>query len=150
MVAVIASAFFGSISGSAIANVATIGNFTIPMMKKLGYKPEFAGGVESAALTGGNIMPPIMGAAAFIMAELPGIPYITFLFVLQLFIHAVLYFSSILIQVRFKAVKLNLKAIPQNEIPKLKDIIKWKYLSPLFLPIIVLIYFLFKGYDPYR
>jgi len=89
-----------------------------------------------------------MGAAAFIMAELLGISYISVC--IAAFIPAVLYFSSILIQVRFEAVRLNLKAMPQNEIPKLKDIMKWKYLSPLFFPIIVLIYFLFKGYDPYR
>jgi len=148
MVAVIASAFFGSISGSTIANVATTGNFTIPMMKKLGYKPEFAGGVEAAASTGGNIMPPIMGAAAFIMAELLGIPYISVC--IAAFIPAVLYFSSILIQVRFEAIKLNLKAMPKNEIPRLRDVMKWKFILPLFLPIFILIYFLFIGYDPYR
>jgi len=148
MVAVIASALFGSISGSAIANVATTGNFTIPMMKKLGYKPEFAGGVESAASTGGNIMPPIMGAAAFIMAELLGIPY--FSVCIAAFVPAIFYFTSILLQVRFEAIKLNLRAMQKNEIPLFRDIMKWKYISPLLIPIIILIYFLFRGYSPYR
>lgn len=148
LVAVIASAFFGSISGSTVANVATTGNFTIPMMKKLGYKPEFAGGVEAAASTGGNLMPPIMGSGAFIMSELLGIPYISIC--AAAFIPAVLYFSCVLFQVIFEAAKLNLKAIPKSEIPNLKDIMKWKYISPLFIPVIVLIFFLFRGYDPYR
>ena len=148
MVAVIASALFGSISGSTVANVATTGNFTIPMMKKLGYKPEFAGGVEAAASTGGNVMPPVMGAGAFIMAEILGVPYLSICAAAA--IPAILYFTSILFQVRFEAVKDNLKPMPKDEIPKIIDFLKWKYLSPLLIPVFTLLYFLFKGYDPYR
>lgn len=148
MVAVIASAGFGTMSGSTVANVATTGNFTIPLMKRLGYSAHFAGGVESAASTGGNIMPPIMGAAAFVMAELLGIPYLSVCIAAA--VPAILYFISVLISVRLEAVRTNLRPIPEDEIPKPGETLRWGKLAPLFLPVIALLAFLFMGYDPYR
>ena len=148
MVAVIASAFFGTFSGSALANVATTGTFTIPLMKRLGYKPEFAGGVEAAASTGGQLMPPMMGTAAFIMAELIGISY--FAVCVAAFIPALLYFGSILLLVYLRAIKHNLSPMSKSEIPSIKEVLKIKNLAPLLLPIAVLIFYLYKGYDPYR
>jgi TRAP transporter 4TM/12TM fusion protein len=114
-VAVISSALCGMVSGSSVGNTVTTGSVTIPMMKKTGYRPEFAGAVEAAASTGGQIMPPIMGAAAFLMAEYTGIPYarIALLAVLP----ALLYFAGIYIAVHLEAVKMGLKGIPKEELP---------------------------------
>src|SRR5699024_6907427 len=106
-VAVIASALEGTVSGSSVANTVGSGSFTIPMMKKLGYKPEFAGAVEAAASTGGQLMPPIMGAAAFLMAEFTGEPYGTI--AMRAILPAVLYFTGIYIAVHLEAKKLGLK-----------------------------------------
>lgn len=135
-VAVISSGLFGSISGSAVANVVTTGQITIPMMKEVGYKPSFAAAVETAASTGGLIMPPIMGAGAFIMAELLGIPY--FSVVKAAFIPALLYFISILIAVHFEAKRQNLSGLSPEKLPSLKKTL----LSGMhtILPIVILIY----------
>jgi TRAP transporter 4TM/12TM fusion protein len=148
MAAVVASALFGTISGSAVANTATTGNFTIPLMKRLGYRPEFAGGVEAAASTGGQIMPPIMASGAFVMAELLGIPYLKIC--IAALVPAVLYFICMFSSIRFEAIKSNLRAVPREEIPSLREVLTWKRLAPLFIPFAILIIFMAKGYTPYR
>ena len=134
-VAVVASALEGMASGSSVANTVGSGSITIPMMKKMGYRPEFAAAVEAAASTGGQIMPPIMGAAAFLMAEFTGIPYgrIAVMAILP----AILYFTGIFIAVHLEAKKSGMKGIPKELLPKVKDLIKDIY---LLLPLIALIY----------
>lgn len=144
--AVVASGLMGTISGSSLANVVTTGSFTIPLMKKLGYKPSFAGGVEAAASSGGQIMPPIMGAAAFIMVEMTGIPYLQI--VKASFIPATLYFISIFIMVHFEAVRLDLKAIPRKDLPDVKESIKNSL--PLLIPIFTIIFLLIMGFSPLK
>ena len=133
-VAVISSALCGMVSGSSVGNTVTTGSVTIPMMKKTGYAGEFAGAVEAAASTGGQIMPPIMGAAAFLMAEYTGLPYarIALLAVLP----AVLYFTGIYIAVHLEAKKLGLKGIPKDQLPKLSVLMKKIY---LLAPLVVLV-----------
>ena len=133
-VAVISSALCGMVSGSSVGNTVTTGSVTIPMMKKTGYKPEFAGAVEAAASTGGQIMPPIMGAAAFLMAEYMGIPYAQV--ALKAILPAVLYFTGIYIAVHLEARKLGLKGIPKEELPKMRVLIKKIY---LLAPLVVLV-----------
>ena len=141
-VAVIASGFLGSINGSAIANVVTTGTFTIPLMKKTGYSKEFAGAVEATASVGGQILPPVMGAAAFIMAEMIGISYSRI--IVYAAIPAVLYYVGIIIQVHLRALKKDLRGIAKGELPKAKDIMKDK--GHLLIPIAFLIYMLlFSG-----
>lgn len=138
-VAVLGSAFFGSISGSASANVAATGSVTIPMMKKLGYRPEFAAAVESAASTGGQILPPIIGTAAFLMAEILSIPYTTI--VIAAAIPAILYFLGAFMDVHFEAMKEDLLPIPEGEVPPLKEILKtasYRIIIPLILFMIML------------
>lgn len=137
-VAVVSSGAFGSISGSAAANVATTGTFTIPLMKKLGYKNYFAGAVEAVASTGGMIMPPIMGSGAFIMAEILGIPYVAV--IKAAFIPALLYYISLMIMVHLEAIKLGLKGLSKEECPKLRDVIITR--GYLLIPLILLIYLL--------
>ena len=134
-VAVISSALCGMVSGSSVGNTVTTGSVTIPMMKKTGYKPEFAGAVEAAASTGGQIMPPIMGAAAFLMAEYMGVTYgqVTLWAILP----AVLYFGGIFISVHLEAKKLGLKGIPRSELPRFKYLIRNVY---LLLPLVFLIW----------
>ena len=134
-VAVISSALCGMVSGSSVGNTVTTGSVTIPMMKKTGYKPEFAGAVEAAASTGGQIMPPIMGAAAFLMAEYMGVTYgqVTLWAILP----AVLYFGGIFISVHLEAKKLGLKGIPRSELPRFKYLIHNVY---LLLPLVFLIW----------
>ena len=134
-VAVIPSALCGMVSGSSVGNTVTTGSVTIPMMKKTGYKPEFAGAVEAAASTGGQIMPPIMGAAAFLMAEYMGIPYGQV--ALKAILPAVLYFTGIYIAVHLEAKKLGLKGIPREELPKLRELLPRVY---LLLPLVVLVW----------
>ena len=134
-VAVISSALCGMVSGSSVGNTVTTGSVTIPMMKKTGYKPEFAGAVEAAASTGGQIMPPIMGAAAFLMAEYMGIPYGQV--ALKAILPAVLYFTGIYIAVHLEAKKLGLKGIPRNELPRLLELLPRVY---LLLPLVVLVW----------
>ena len=114
-VAVISSALCGMVSGSSVGNTVTTGSVTIPMMKKTGYKGEFAGAVEAAASTGGQIMPPIMGAAAFLMAEYTGVPYAKI--ALLAILPAVLYFTGIYIAVHLEAKKLGLRGLSRDELP---------------------------------
>lgn len=134
-VAVVASALEGMASGSSVANTVGSGSITIPMMKRMGYKPEFAAAVEAAASTGGQIMPPIMGAAAFLMAEFTGEPYGTI--AVRAILPAILYFTGIFIAVHLEAKKLGMKGIPREELPKAKELVKEIY---LLIPLIVLIY----------
>ena len=134
-VAVISSALCGMVSGSSVGNTVTTGSITIPMMKKTGYKPEFAGAVEAAASTGGQIMPPIMGAAAFLMADYVGVPYSNI--IVRAILPAILYFLGIFIAVHLEAKKLGLKGVSRDQLPRLRTMIKDTY---LLLPLIVLIY----------
>jgi len=143
-VTVLASGMMGTISGSSVANVVGVGSFTIPMMKKLGYDKEFAGGVEAAGSTGGQIMPPIMGAAAFLMAEFIGIPYLDV--VKAAVIPAILYYTGIWISVHLEAKRKGLKGIPRNELPKIKDVFLNR--GHLALPLIVILYLLVDGATP--
>jgi len=145
-VAVLSSGLMGTISGSSVANVAGTGSLTIPMMKSLGYKPEFAGAVEASASTGGQLMPPIMGAAAFLMAEFVGIPYVDV--VKAAIIPAILYFSGIWIGVHLEARKFGLKGIPRDKLPKIGRIIIER--GHLAIPLVVVIYLLVSGYTPMR
>ncbi|WP_307190066.1 TRAP transporter permease [Geomicrobium sp. JCM 19038] len=138
-VSVVASGFLGSINGSAIANVVTTGAFTIPLMKKIGYNRNFAGAVESSASVGGQILPPVMGAAAFIMAETLGVPYTDIILIAIL--PALLFYLGILAQVHLRATKLDLSGIPKSELPSIKDVLKER--GHLLLPIVFLIYMLF-------
>ncbi len=139
-VAVISSALCGMVSGSSVGNTVTTGSVTIPMMKKTGYKPEFAGAVEAAASTGGQIMPPIMGAAAFLMAEYVGVPYSNI--IVRAILPAVLYFLGIFICVHLEARKLGLKGIPRDELPKFSHLIGKIY---LLLPLVILVYLVSSG-----
>ncbi len=145
-VATVSSAMFGMISGSAIANVATTGHFTIPMMKKLGYRPAFAGAVESVASTGGQITPPIMGAGAFIMAELISMPYLRI--ALAAALPAFFFYLSIWYAIDFEARKRNALPLPKEMIPPWGKVLTWKNTGPLVLTMGVLLYFLFRGYTP--
>ena len=139
-VAVISSALCGMVSGSSVGNTVTTGAITIPLMKKNGYRPEFAGAVEAAASTGGQIMPPIMGAAAFLMIEYTNKEY-SFI-ALRACLPALLYFAGIFISVHLEAKKLGLKGIPKSELPKFRDVIKSWY---LVLPLVVLTYLIIKS-----
>lgn len=137
-VAVIASALFGTMSGSPGANVVVTGTFTIPMMKKIGYKPYYAGAVEAVASTGGIIMPPVMGAAAFLMAEFLGIPYAKV--AIAAFLPALLYYIGVFCQVDFEAAKMQMKGLSPEEVSPVRQTLKKGWL--IFLPLAVLIYFL--------
>ena len=139
-VAVISSALCGMVSGSSVGNTVTTGSVTIPMMKKTGYKPEFAGAVEAAASTGGQIMPPIMGAAAFLMAEYMGLPYKDV--AVKAILPAVLYFTGIFIAVHLEAKKLGLKGLSRDEMPAWKDLGRKSY---LLLPLILLVWLVSSG-----
>ena len=139
-VAVVSSALCGMVSGSSVGNTVTTGSVTIPMMKKTGYPGEFAGAVEAAASTGGQIMPPIMGAAAFIMAEMTGFEYSQI--IVRAILPAFLYFLGIFLGVHFKAKKLGLKGLPREELPK------WGKLLPkiyLLVPLVLLVYMIVAG-----
>lgn len=140
-VAVLSSALLGTVSGSSVSNTVGSGSFTIPMMKKLGYKGEFAGAVEASASTGGQLMPPIMGAAAFLMAESLGMPYITI--VKAAIVPALLYFTGIFITVHLEAKKLGLKGLPREELPRFLPLFLRK--GYMILPLIVIIWFLCAG-----
>ena len=139
-VAVVASALEGMCSGSSVANTVGSGSITIPLMKKTGYKPEFAAAVEAAASTGGQIMPPIMGAAAFLMAEYMDLPYMQV--AVKAILPAILYFAGIFITVHLEAKKLGLKGIPKNELPKVSYLLKKVY---LLLPLVLLIALVSSG-----
>jgi TRAP transporter 4TM/12TM fusion protein len=143
-VAVISSGMMGTISGSGIANVVTVGQFTIPLMKKFGYKAAFAGGVESTASMGGQIMPPVMGAVAFIMAESLGIKY-SEVCIAAIF-PALFYYGSAFWMVHLEASKNNLVGLPKDQLPSALKALKEKWY--LILPLAVLIYLLFSGYTP--
>lgn len=134
-VAVVASALEGMVSGSSVANTVGSGAVTIPLMKRTGYKPEFAAAAEASASTGGQIMPPIMGAAAFLMAETVGVPYSNI--VVKAILPALLYFAGVFITVHLEAKKEGLKGLTREELPRLKPLLKQSY---LLLPLILLIY----------
>lgn len=145
-VAVLSSGLMGTVSGSSVGNVAGTGAFTIPMMKKLGYRPAFAGAVEAAASTGGQLMPPVMGAAAFLMAEFVGVPY--FDVVKAAVIPALLYYIGVWLGVHYEAKKFGLKGTPREELPKFKDLFLEK--GHLAIPLVVIVYLLVSGYTPMR
>lgn len=136
--AVVASSLFGSVSGSAVANVVATGTITIPLMQSVGYKPEFAGAVEATASTGGQIMPPLMGAAAFIMAEILGIPY--YKVALGALIPALIFYTAVFTMVHCRARKFNLVGIQSDTIPDMKELLKIGGIY--FMPLIVLVYFM--------
>lgn len=134
--AVLSSALFGSVSGNSVANVVSTGVFTIPLMKKIGYSPRYAGAVESVASTGGQIMPPILGSAAFIMAQLVGVPYVDIM--IASIIPALLYFATVFMMIDLQAAKLGLKGMPKESLPKLREVMKSE--GHLFIPLLVLIF----------
>ncbi|MCM3690945.1 TRAP transporter permease [Neobacillus niacini] len=134
--AVLSSALFGTVSGNSVANVVSTGVFTIPLMKKIGYSPRYAGAVEAVASTGGQIMPPILGSAAFIMAQLLGVSYLNI--VVASIIPALLYFFTVMIMIDFQAAKLGLKGLPKHQLPNIKKVLIND--GHLFIPLIVLIF----------
>ena len=134
-VAVVASAFEGMVSGSSVANTVGSGSVTIPLMKKTGYKPEFAAAAEASASTGGQIMPPILGAAAFLMADYVQVPYSNI--ALKAILPAVLYFAGVFITVHLEAKKMGLRGLTKEELPRLKPLLKKLY---LLLPLVLLVY----------
>lgn len=144
-VAVFASGLMGMINGTSAGNVVSTGSLTIPLMKKVGYPAKTAAAVEAAASSGGQIMPPIMGAGAFIMAEVTGIPYTDI--VIAAIIPSVLYFASVYFMVDIQATKLGMRGLSKSELPIFKELLKQVY---LFIPIIILIYTLFAGYSVIR
>jgi TRAP transporter 4TM/12TM fusion protein len=143
-VAVLSSALMGTLSGSSVANVVGTGSFTIPMMKRLGYRPEFAGAVEATASTGGQLMPPIMGSAAFLMAEFTGVPYVQIIAAAT--IPALLYYSGVWSGVHFEALKYDLKGMPKDQIPRALRVFKER--GHLVIPIIIVIWLLISGFSP--
>ncbi|NLD05686.1 MAG: TRAP transporter permease [Synergistaceae bacterium] len=145
-VAVVSSGLMGTVSGSSVANVCTTGMFTIPLMKSVGYEPHFAGAVEAVASTGGQIMPPVMGAGAFIMAQFLGVPYLEV--ALAAVVPALLYYFAVMVQVHFEATRLGLKGIPWAQLPPLWPLLKSK--GFLLIPLIAIIYFLLAGFTPLR
>ncbi|MEL6206441.1 MAG: TRAP transporter fused permease subunit, partial [Pseudomonadota bacterium] len=144
-VAIFASGLMGMINGTSAGNVVATGSLTIPLMKRVGYSKQTSGAVEAAASTGGQIMPPIMGAGAFIMAEITGIPYTEI--AVAAIIPAILYFVSVYFMVDFEAAKLGMRGMREDELPKLNRMLKQVY---LFVPILILIYALFVGYSVIR
>ena len=142
--AVVASGFMGSISGSAVGNVVATGSFTIPMMKKVGYRPHVAGAIEAAASTGGQLMPPIMGAGAFLMAEFTNISYLTIIKVAL--VPAVMYYLTVLIFVHFEAKKNGLAGQPKDQLPRAMDVVKRGL--HFIVPVAILIYVLVANYSP--
>ncbi|GHS98968.1 C4-dicarboxylate ABC transporter [Synergistales bacterium] len=144
--AVVASGLLGTISGSSLANVVTTGSFTIPLMKKCGYRGSFAGGVEASASSAGQIMPPVMGAAAFIMAEMTGISYLEICVAAT--IPAILYYISVFLSVDLEARRTHLKTVPKDEVPPLWGTLK--RCIPLLFPIVTLIALLVVGYTPLK
>ena len=142
-VAVITSSLFGTVSGSAVANVMTTGTFTIPLMIRTGYRPGFSGAVEAVASTGGQLMPPIMGAAAFVMAEFLGVSYLTVAgFAL---LPALLYYVAVFVAVHFEARRIGLVGLPKADLPRLKEVLVER--GHLFLPLVVIVAVLLAGYS---
>lgn len=144
-IAVVASALFGTISGSAVANVYATGTFSIPMMKKLGYKPAFAGAVEACASTGGQIMPPVMGAAAFVMADVTGVPYVRIM--AAALIPALLYYISLFLMVDLEAARLGIRGLSREDLPTSRQVVSQLH---LLLPVAVLVAALMAGVSPMR
>ena len=140
-VSVLASGLMGTISGSAVANVVTTGAFTIPLMKSVGYKPHFAGAVEAVASTGGQIMPPVMGAAAFVMAEFLGTSYSKVM--VSAILPAVLYYLAAYLMVHLEAQKTGLKGLPKEQLPKIKPLLKTR--GHLILPLFIIVFLLVSG-----
>ena len=140
----ISSALFGTISGSAVANVMVDGWLTIPLMKRTGFNPPFACAVEAAASTGGQIMPPVMGAAAFVMAEFTGIPYITIC--LYAMIPALLYYFALFMSIHFMAGRMGLRGIPREELPRLKKVLAAR--GHMFVPLVIIVYMMTAGFTP--
>jgi len=145
-VAVLSSALMGTVSGSSVANVVGTGSFTIPMMKRLGYRPEFAGAVEATASTGGQLMPPIMGAAAFLMAEFTNIPYARIIGAAV--VPAILYYFGVWAGVHFEAKKSGLRGLSREELPKFKRIVVER--GHLIIPLVAIIYLLVTGFTPMK
>jgi len=145
-VAIVASTLFGTVSGHSVANVYGTGTFTIPLMKRMGYKPAFAGAVEAAASAGGQIMPPIMGAAAFIMAEILGVSYLSIC--AAAILPAILYYVAVFASTHVEALKMGLRGLSREEVPKLRDTTRRG--AHFFIPIFLLIYVLVRGYTPFR
>jgi TRAP transporter 4TM/12TM fusion protein len=145
-VSVIASALFGTISGHSVANVYGTGTFTIPLMKKTGYRPEYAGAVEAAASAGGQLMPPIMGAAAFIMAETLGVSYLSIC--KAAILPALLYFTALFAATHFEALKNGIARVPRSSLPPIKQVVYngFHFIIPIFL----LIFILVQGFTPFR
>jgi TRAP transporter 4TM/12TM fusion protein len=143
-IACVSSALFGTISGSAVANVMVDGWLTIPLMKRTGFNPPFACAVEATASTGGQIMPPVMGAAAFVMAEFTGIPYITIC--LYAMIPALLYYFALFMSIHFMAGRMGLKGIPRKELPRLRNVFAAR--GHMFIPLIIIVYMMTAGYTP--
>ncbi len=141
---VLASGFMGSISGSAVGNVVATGSFTIPMMKKVGYRAHMAGAIEAAASTGGQMMPPIMGAGAFLMAEFTNTSYLTIIKVAL--VPAIMYYLTVLIFVHYEAKKFGLKGQPKENLPKIRTVIK--HGLHFIIPVLILIYVLMSNYSP--
>lgn len=144
-VACLASGGFGSISGSPVANVVVTGSFTIPMMKNLGYQPEFAAAAESSASSGGLIMPPIMGVAAFIIAEITGIPYARI--IITAFLPAVMFYYCIWMSIHFYSLKNQLKGVPKDQVPPLRPLFNISKVPRLALPVVVLLTMLYTGWS---
>jgi len=147
-VATIASSLFGTVSGSAVANVAVTGNFTIPMMRRLRYDRHFAAAVEATASTGGQLMPPLMGAGAFIMAELLGMPYVDIM--LAATIPALLFYLGVFVAIHQGSKLRGYNALPAENIPTLRDALRWRATLPLVAAIGVLLYLLLTGSSPQR
>ncbi len=143
-IGVLASALFGTISGTAASNVYATGSFTIPMGIKLGYRPEFSAAVEAVASTGGIFVPPVMGAAAFVMSEITNIPYLEICF--RAILGAVFYYVALGLTVHLVAVRNNLRGLPPEEIPRWGEIVRNSY---LLLPVVALVYFLVRGFSPF-
>lgn len=147
-VATIASSLFGTVSGSAVANVAVTGNFTIPMMRRLNYDRHFAAAVEATASTGGQLMPPLMGAGAFIMAELLGLPYVDIM--LAATIPALLFYLGVFVAIHQGSKLRGYSALPNEQIPSLREALRWQATVPLVAAIAVLLYLLLSGSSPQR
>lgn len=145
-VAVVASSLFGTVSGHSVANVYGTGTITIPLMKRAGYKPEFAGAVEAAASCGGQIMPPIMGAAAFIMAEMLGVSYVSVM--KAALFPALLYYVVVFITCHVKALKMNIEGVGHGELPQMRNVLASG--SHFFIPLVLLVVVLIAGYTPFR
>jgi TRAP transporter 4TM/12TM fusion protein len=142
-VSVVSSSLFGTVSGSAVANVMVDGPITIPLMKRSGFKPHFAAAVESTASTGGQIMPPVMGAAAFVMAEFLAVPYLQV--VIWALIPAILYYVAVFFAVHFEAKRVGLLGLPASEVPRLRDVMRER--GHLFIPLFVILIGLLEGYS---